>query len=207
MTDANQFIQDIHLSGAVFDGVWTTASETAPIIEPATGDILGQVAVGRPADITSVSLTARQAQRTWAAMTPDGRSEVLRKAANLAQTHWDDITRWIMRESGSVRAKAEFELSITIKALQLASAMPNQAQGQILPSEPGRLSLARRRPLGVVGVISPFNFPLYLAMRAVAPAIAVGNAVVLKPDPRTAVCGGVVIARLFEMAGLPEVAL
>jgi len=55
----------------------------------------------------------------------------------------------------------------------------------------------------VVGVISPFNFPLYLAMRAVAPAIALGNAVVLKPDPRTAVCGGAVIARLFEQAGLP----
>lgn len=59
----------------------------------------------------------------------------------------------------------------------------------------------RRRPLGV---ISPFNFPLYLAMRAVAPALAVGNSVVLKPDPRTAVCGGFVIARLFELAGLPS---
>jgi benzaldehyde dehydrogenase (NAD) len=108
-----------------------------------------------------------------------------------------------MRESGSVRAKAEFELSITIKAIELAGAMPNQAQGLVLPSEGGRLSLARRRPLGVVGVIAPFNFPLYLAMRAVAPALAVGNAVVLKPDPRTAVCGGYVIARLFELAGLP----
>ncbi|KAK0330341.1 hypothetical protein LTR94_033214, partial [Friedmanniomyces endolithicus] len=64
--------------------------------------------------------------------------------------------------------------------------------------------MARRRPLGVVGVISPFNFPLYLAIRAVAPAIAVGNAVVLKPDPRTAVCGGFSIARIFEEAGLPK---
>lgn len=81
--------------------------------------------------------------------------------------------------------------------------MPSQAAGQVLPSEAGRLSLARRRPIGVVGVIAPFNFPLYLAIRAVAPAIAVGNAVVLKPDPRTAVCGGVTIARIFEDAGLP----
>jgi benzaldehyde dehydrogenase (NAD) len=203
MTDASQFIQDMHLSGAVFGGAWTTASETAPIVEPATGAILGKVAVGRPADIVSASSQARKAQKSWAAMTPDDRAGVLRKAAELGQAHWADITGWIMRESGSVRAKAEFELSITIKALQLATAMPHQSQGQILPSEPGRLSLARRRPLGVVGVISPFNFPLYLAMRAVAPAIAVGNSVVLKPDPRTAVCGGVVIARLFELAGLP----
>ncbi len=68
--------------------------------------------------------------------------------------------------------------------------MPTQAQGIVLPGSADRLNLARRMPLGVVGVISPFNFPLYLALRAVAPAIAVGNAVVLKPDPRTAICSG-----------------
>ena len=55
-----------------------------------------------------------------------------------------------------------------------------------------------------MGVIAPFNFPLVLAVRSVAPALALGNAVVLKPDPRTAVCGGVSIARVFEEAGLPE---
>lgn len=207
MSDASQFIQDIHLTGVFFDGAWTPATETTAVVEPATGQSLGKVAVGRPANIATAAALARQTQKSWAAMTPDDRAGVLRKAAELAQTYWGDITGWIMRESGSVRAKAEFELSITIKALHLASAMPHQAQGQILPSEPGRLSLARRRPLGVVGVISPFNFPLYLAMRAVAPALAVGNAVVLKPDPRTAICGGVVIARLFELAGLPAGAL
>jgi benzaldehyde dehydrogenase (NAD) len=59
-------------------------------------------------------------------------------------------------------------------------------------------------PVGVVGVISPFNFPQILAIRSVAPALALGNAVVLKPDPRTSVCGGVVLARVFEEAGLPD---
>jgi benzaldehyde dehydrogenase (NAD) len=63
--------------------------------------------------------------------------------------------------------------------------------------------MTQRVPVGVVGVIAPFNFPQVLAMRSVAPALALGNAVVLKPDPRTAVCGGVVIARVFEEAGLP----
>jgi len=203
MTDIIQFIQDAHLSGVRFDGAWITTAETAAIVEPATGQELGRIAVARPADIATAAVAARGAQKSWAAMPPDDRATVLYKAAEIARAHFSDITGWIMRESGSVRAKAEFELSLTIKSLQLAGAMPHQAQGQVLPSEPGRLSLARRRPHGVVGVISPFNFPLYLAMRAVAPALAVGNAVVLKPDPRTAVCGGVVIARLFEMAGLP----
>ena len=67
-----------------------------------------------------------------------------------------------------------------------------------------RLSFAERVPVGVVGVISPFNFPQILATRSVAPALALGNAVVLKLDPRTSVCGGVVLARVFEEAGLPE---
>ena len=63
--------------------------------------------------------------------------------------------------------------------------------------------MARRLPVGVVGVIAPFNAPIILAIRAVAPALALGNAVVLKPDPRTPVCGGVVFARIFEEAGTP----
>jgi benzaldehyde dehydrogenase (NAD) len=73
----------------------------------------------------------------------------------------------------------------------------------VLPSVAGRTSYARRVPHGVVGVISPFNFPLILSMRSVAPALALGNAVVLKPDPQTPVSGGFLIARAFEEAGLP----
>ena len=65
------------------------------------------------------------------------------------------------------------------------------------------MSWAQRIPAGVVGVISPFNFPAILAVRSVAPALALGNAVILKPDPRTAVSGGILLARLFEEAGLP----
>src|SRR5262249_58184186 len=82
--------------------------------------------------------------------------------------------------------------------------MGTEAQGLVLPSEPGRVSMARRLPRGVIGIISPFNFPLILSMRAVAPALATGNAVVLKPDPRTAMSGGFIIARIFEEAGLPK---
>jgi len=85
-----------------------------------------------------------------------------------------------------------------------ASTLPSRPYGELLPSESPHLSFAERVPVGVVGVIAPFNFPQILAIRSVAPALALGNAVVLKPDPRTAVCGGVVLARVFEEAGLPE---
>ena len=103
-----------------------------------------------------------------------------------------------------MRAKAEFELGITVRSLREAAAMPSQAQGLVLPSGGDRISLCRRLPLGVIGVIAPFNFPLYLAMRAVAPALAVGNAVILKPDPRTSISGGVIIAELFAEAACPR---
>ena len=85
-----------------------------------------------------------------------------------------------------------------------ASTLPSRPYGELLPSESPHLSFAERAPVGVVGVIAPFNFPQILAIRSVAPALALGNAVVLKPDPRTAVCGGVALARVFEEAGLPE---
>src|SRR4029077_19728606 len=84
-----------------------------------------------------------------------------------------------------------------------AATLPSRAHGELLPSEQPRLSFAERVPVGGTGVIAPFNFPQILAIRSVAPALALGNAVVLKPDPRTAVCGGVVLARGFEEAGLP----
>lgn len=203
MVVTGQFVEREHLDRKLYSGGWVPASAAYDSIEPATGLILGTVGMASPPDVASVARAARAAQPGWAAQTPDERAAVFDRVVEVATERSGEIVEWIMRESGSVRAKAEFELAITLKALRLAGAMPHQAQGLVLPSEPGRVSLARRRPLGVVGVIAPFNFPLYLAMRAVAPALAVGNAVVLKPDPRTAICGGIVIARLFESAGLP----
>lgn len=191
------------IAGQYFTGGWVDGTTRIDAIEPGTGKALGQIVMVSPQVLGESCVAARKAQIAWAAATPDARAQVFLKALEIGRTHHDTIIDWIVRESGSVRAKAEFELSVTLKSIQLAAAMPHQAQGLVLPSTPGRTSLARRRPLGVVGVISPFNFPLYLAMRAVAPALAVGNAVVLKPDPRTAICGGLVIARLFELAGLP----
>jgi benzaldehyde dehydrogenase (NAD) len=87
--------------------------------------------------------------------------------------------------------------------LRLAGGVALEPTGLVLASPPGRTSLARRLPIGVVGVISPFNFPLILSLRAAAPALAVGNAVVIKPDVQTPFAGGFVIALALEAAGLP----
>ncbi|WP_201205324.1 benzaldehyde dehydrogenase [Pseudomonas sp. S37] len=188
----------------LFTGTWVPGELPATTVtSPGNGQPLGTLANAGAKQVEQSAREAAKAQRNWYALPYDERARVLRKAAAIAEQYQAQIADWIVRESGSTQAKAGFEASITIKSLHEACALPSRSQGEVLPSTAGRLSIARRRPLGVIGVISPFNFPLYLAMRAVAPALATGNAVVLKPDPRTAVCGGHVIARLFELAGLP----
>ncbi|MBL4826170.1 MAG: benzaldehyde dehydrogenase [Spongiibacteraceae bacterium] len=188
----------------LFSGGWVIATNTVDVIEPATGDTITTVGCATPDEISAASLLAHNAQAPWYATPYEERANILRKAAMLVEQHTDEISDWIIRESGSIAGKAAFEIQVTIKALLEAAAMPSQAQGLILPTASEDLSLARRIPHGVVGVISPFNFPLYLSMRAVAPALAVGNSVVVKPDPRTPISGGFIIARIFEQAGLPN---
>jgi benzaldehyde dehydrogenase (NAD) len=110
-----------------------------------------------------------------------------------------------VRESGAIPPKADHEISASIGQLDMAASLADEAVEIELESlTPDRTSTARRMPLGVVGVITPWNFPYVLAMRSLGGALALGNAVVLKPDVNTPVTGGVVIARLFEEAGLPE---
>ncbi|WP_454873516.1 benzaldehyde dehydrogenase [Paraburkholderia xenovorans] len=204
VTPSSRLLGDDVWHGRIFNGSWCNGASEAEVSEPATGKRLACIGMADGALVAASAKTAFEAQQRWAALPYDERAAVLCRAARLADESVEEILGWIVRESGSTRAKAAFEAQVTVKALHEASALPSRSAGEVLLSVPGRLSVARRRPLGVVGIISPFNFPLYLAMRAVAPALALGNAVVLKPDPHTAVCGGIVIARLFELAGLPK---
>ncbi|CAM2814155.1 benzaldehyde dehydrogenase [Saccharomonospora xinjiangensis] len=191
--------------GQVFSSGWREAGGgSVEVTEPATGAVLTVTGLADADDIRSAVRSAELAQPSWATLAPADRAAVLRNAASLLETHREDVAAWLIREGGAVAAKAEFEIRSAIDELWAAAALPTQPHGCLLPADPGHHSVGRRVPLGVVGVISPWNFPLVLALRAVAPALALGNAVVLKPDVHTPVSGGVVIARLFELAGLPR---
>lgn len=174
------------------------------VTEPATGDALGTVVLAAPADVESAARAAAAAQREWARTPHFVRAQVLRRAGDLFTAHAEELREWIVRESGSVPGKADFELHVAAQECYEAAALASRPAGQVLPSEAPRLSYTRRVPAGVVGVISPFNAPLILSIRSVAPALALGNAVVLKPDPRTAVCGGLALAAVLTEAGLPQ---
>ncbi|MFD5536272.1 aldehyde dehydrogenase family protein [Streptomyces sp. NPDC127079] len=190
----------------IFSGGWVKGSgEPYDSTEPATGKTLGRVGAASPADLDRAVAHAQQAQRAWAAVPYLERARVLRRAAALFERHQAEIAEWIVRESGAPRLFADTQATDGgAEECYEAAALAAAPFGEVLRSAQDRLSFSRRRPVGVVGVISPFNAPMLLAMRAVAPALALGNAVVLKPDPRTAICGGVTIARVFEEAGLPE---
>jgi benzaldehyde dehydrogenase (NAD) len=176
---------------------------TVDAVEPATGDTLGHYGLASVADVREAATTAAAAQKDWAKLNPEDRAAVLRRAGMLWEEHAAEVQDWIVRESGGIPPKAALETHIAANECYDASALPSLPAGDVLTSNENRWSFARRRPVGVVSVIAPFNFPLILSIRAVAPALALGNAVLLKPDPRTAVCGGVTLVRIFEEAGLP----
>src|SRR5262249_37930200 len=161
------------------------------VMEPATGEELSRIGRASPDDLARAAHIAREAQAGWAARPHTERAAVLRRAGELWRQHADEIAGWLIREGGAVPGKAQFAIGLVEQECFEASALPSRAYGELLPSSEPRLSWAQRSPVGVVGVISPFNFPIILAVRSVAPALALGNSVILKPDPRTAVCGGV----------------
>lgn len=187
----------------LLDGWTAGGGGTAPSYEPATGAVLGETGVATPDDVRRAATRAAEAQAAWAARRPTERAAVLRRAGLLFEEHASEIQDWIVRESGAIPPKAQLETHVAAQECFEASALSTHPQGEVLSTDEDRWSMARRRPVGVVSVIAPFNFPLILSIRAVAPALALGNAVLLKPDPRTSVCGGVVLARVFEEAGLP----
>ncbi len=198
------FLDNAAWQGNIFLGGWRAGgAESAPVIEPATGQQLAMSGRASLKDVEEAATLAAESQREWAALPFTARAAILRKAGQLFVDNAQELSTWIMRESGGIGPKADLEIHVASEECFEAAAIASHPTGEILRSEMPRLSFSRRVPAGVVGVIAPFNFPLILSIRSVAPALALGNSVILKPDPRTAVCGGVVLARVFEEAGVP----
>ena len=185
---------------------WQPGSgEAHEVREPATGRPLLTLPLSTVDDVRRAAATAAAAQPAWAETSYQERAAILRRAADIYEAHRDEFGTWTQRETGAHYNKMHHEQNFTLQELLNASTLPSQPYGSVLPSaQPERLSIVRRVPLGVVGAITPWNSPSVLGMRVVAPALALGNAVVLKPDPQTPVCGVAVFAAIFREAGLPD---
>jgi benzaldehyde dehydrogenase (NAD) len=177
---------------------------TIGVRDKASGEIFATAGLATDADVDAAAELARAAQPEWAGQAYDQRAAVLRGAAAALGERAKSFRELIMRETGCIGGKADYEISAATSELIEAAGLTSRPVGEVLPSShPGRFSLSERIPVGLVGVITPWNFPLVLAMRVVAPALALGNAVLLKPSPETPASGGLAIAELFAAAGLP----
>lgn len=173
--------------------------------EPATGRHLLTVTGSTPEDVARAAAAAKAAQPAWAATSYQERARILRRAAEIYEAHREEFGTWTQRETGASHSKMHHESNFAYHEILNATTLPSQPYGSLMPSAvKGRLSMVRRVPAGVIGAITPWNSPSVLGMRVVAPALALGNAVVLKPDPQTPVVGGAMFAAVFREAGLPE---
>lgn len=196
--------RDLHLlpiAGAWREG---SAPQSLQVSDPYNGETLLQIKQATRDDLDEAYQAAQRAQVEWAMIGPGQRSAILHRAVQIFDERREEIIGWIIRESGSTRIKAQIEWGAARSITLESASFPARVHGRILPSNvPGKENRVYREPLGVVGVISPWNFPLHLTQRSVAPALALGNAVVIKPASDTPVTGGLLAARIFEEAGVP----
>lgn len=193
--------------GLFIDGVWRAGRRGIAMksTDPYTGKVLCEIVGGDRSDVDDAYKAAANAQVKWAAMLPVQRAAILQRIVSVIEARKDEIVGWIIRETGGTRIKAEAEWGAVRQHTLAAVSFPYRIEGKILHcDEEGMESRVYRQPIGVIGVITPWNFPMILSTRSAVPALAVGNAVVLKPSAETMVTGGLLLAKIYEEAGLPS---
>ncbi|MCM3598397.1 aldehyde dehydrogenase family protein [Metabacillus idriensis] len=192
-----QFINGDWINGA--------SDKTIKNTNPFNGDLINEFNSADEGDLDRAYLAAEHAQKEWGATLPQEKQTVLDKVALALTERKEEIIDMLVHESGSTKVKAEVEWAAALRIVKEASTFPYRMEGKILPSTiPGKENRVYRTAKGVIGVIGPWNFPLHLAMRSVAPALAAGNTVVIKPASEAPITSGFLIGELFEKAGAPK---
>ncbi|WP_405733697.1 aldehyde dehydrogenase family protein [Streptomyces sp. NBC_00028] len=195
------------LAQQYIDGEWRPGTGSWDIIDfnPYDGEKLASITIATVDEVDEAYRSAARAQKEWAGTNPYARRAVFEKALRLIEEREQEITEVIIAELGGTYLKAGFELHLAKEFLREAIHLSLRPEGRIIPSPiDGKENRVYRVPVGVVGVISPFNFPFLLSLKSVAPALALGNGVVLKPHQNTPITGGSLVAKIFEDAGLPK---
>lgn len=171
---------------------------------PATGEVLDSVAFGEIEDVEAAVEAAANAfdEGTWRHAAPGMRATCLRRIANLIRANSDEIAQTEARDSGKPLSAARGDVEAAAALLEYSATLPEHARGAVFPMEAGMFAYSRREPYGVVGAIAPWNFPFLLAVWKSAPALAVGNSVVLKMAEQTPLSTSL-FARICDEAGLP----
>ncbi|MBS4215058.1 aldehyde dehydrogenase family protein [Neobacillus rhizophilus] len=186
--------------------------ETLEVKNPYNQEIVAELALATKTDLNEAVENAFETfHSTMKTMPAYQRSDILRKAADLLEEKQEDFTDTIVQEAGKPIKYSRDEINRSVQVLRFASELAKNITGEVLPMDAAiggenRMGLVKRIPLGVVGAITPFNFPLNLSLHKIAPAIAAGNTIVFKPAEKTPV-SGYKLVKLFQEAGLPDGAL
>ncbi|MGI5936221.1 MAG: aldehyde dehydrogenase family protein [Oscillospiraceae bacterium] len=187
-------------------GEWvpTVTGKVIDDINPANGSVFARVHTAGPEEVEAAIASAYAARMTWAETLPEEREKILLKAADHMEANIMDFCARLIDESGSTFMKAMGELMECVNIFRAAAGECRRVDGTVFPPDmPGQMSFCVRQPLGVIGGIAPFNYPVLLALNKVALALAAGNTFVLKPSSDTPV-SGIMIAECLEAAGLPK---
>ena len=180
-----------------------TSGRTADVFEPMTGDVQAKVALASKAEVRAAVENARDAQVEWANTNPQRRARVMMKFLELAQRDYDKLADLLAREHGKTVPDAKGDIQRGLEVVEFACGVPHLMKGEYTEGAgPGIDIYSMRQPLGVVAGITPFNFPAMIPMWKFAPAIACGNAFILKPSERDPGVPMMLAALMIE-AGLP----
>src|SRR5215216_3496851 len=187
------------------DGKWCDADNgrTLGVINPATEVVLCEIAYGGRPEARRAVEAAAKAMPAWMKLTAWDRAKVLKKTADLMRERADAIARTMTLEQGKPLVESKAEILHSADTFEWFAEEGKRAYGQVIPqSAPGKRHLTLKHPVGVVGAISPWNFPVTLQARKIAPALAAGCAIVSRPASQTPLCLIQVYECLVE-AGLP----
>jgi len=188
------------------DGEWIEAAGggTFAVSDPATGEVVGHVADGGPAEAARAVQAAHRAFRDWAAMPARERAPILHRIQSLMETHREDLARLVTRENGKPLDEARREVAFALGYFGWFAEEARRAYGNLVPSPARDKRLwVLRQPLGVVAAVTPWNFPATMVTRKIAPALAAGCTVVLKPASATPLTALHLVGLTAE-AGLPK---
>jgi succinate-semialdehyde dehydrogenase/glutarate-semialdehyde dehydrogenase len=186
------------------NGEFITTEQTKAVINPATGEAFAHISTIDRARVAQAIRDAHTAFAGWRKLTGKARGEYLHAIANHLEARKDEVAQTITRENGKPLAQSLGEVAMTVDHLRWFGEEARRAYGRIVPNQvDGKRHLIIKSPMGVVGAISPWNFPLVLAVRKIAPALAAGCTVVLKPASQTPLCA-VALAECVDAAKLPN---
>ena len=185
-------------------GGWTKTPTSVSVMNPATGFAFAKVATVDRGRVRLAVSDAHTAFLSWRRLTGKARGEFLQKIAAELEQRRDEVARLITLENGKPLAQGEAEVAMSIDHLRWFAEEARRAYGRVIPNQvEGKRHLVIKTPMGVVGAISPWNFPLVLGVRKVAPALAAGCTVILKPARQTPL-SSVAFAECVEAANLPQ---